>query len=305
MIGRPLPAAKFEVVNKIPNSHLKRLPQTIPVFRYSAKPVNFSIAGLQMLLDESPFVGTNILDLLHGQTNVEQIQEPIRLATARSLDHFFVDPSHAGISIGVHGIGVDIRKETPPYDAIPNFDAIRDRVLRYAELFGVNTNEIERKEDGSLLLHKTDSKTVMRGGAVKFISERSVAISRSIDNHVIHLNNDSVKLTLGVNGCLLDFELNWRPMEAVRTNRVFAVNEILDNIKKGEVLADVTNEYPDDGIVSITLKDIRIDYYTPTSFNSKTVSTNPDIFPIASIYCTFKSKSGKSTDGGLFARIAE
>jgi hypothetical protein len=65
----------------------------------------------------------------------------------------------------------------------------------------------------------------------------------------------------------------------------------------------VTNEYPDDGIAKIILKDIRIDYFTPPSSGFHPISVSADIYPVASIYVTFKSKSGKSTDGGLFAPI--
>src|SRR6266496_2191403 len=77
-LGRSLPAAKYELVNRIPAKQAKRLPKTLAVFRYSAKPREFSVVGLQMLLDQSVFAGTNFADLLHGYTNVALIDQPIR-----------------------------------------------------------------------------------------------------------------------------------------------------------------------------------------------------------------------------------
>src|SRR5579885_1311834 len=56
-------STNVEVVNKIPKSHLKRLPKELPVFRYSGKPRNFSTDGLQWLLEQSVFAGTNITEL--------------------------------------------------------------------------------------------------------------------------------------------------------------------------------------------------------------------------------------------------
>lgn len=140
---------------------------------------------------------------------------------------------------------------------------------------------------------------------MKFVDNRSARISRSIGGHTFWSAEDKVELELGVNGRLLKFEMDWRIMEAVRTNRLFTTAEILDEIKKGQVLGDVMNEYPDDGVAKIILKDIHIDYFTPMAPRFQPVSTNADIYPIASISATFKSKSGKSTDGGLFAPVVD
>lgn len=35
------------------------------------------------------------------------------------------------------------------------------------------------------------------------------------------------------------------------------------------------------------------------------ISTNTDIFPVASIFTVFKSKSGKTEEGGLYAPVCE
>src|SRR6266581_1249209 len=190
MLGRSLPVAKYKLVNLIPSAHAKRLPKTLPVFRYSAKPRDFSVAGLQTLLDKSVFVGTNFASLLHGHTNVALIDEPVRLATARNLDYFFVDPLGGGIVSYNQDKGVDFRKDTPAYDAVPSFESIRDSVFRYARMFGVSTNEMERKNDGSILLRKTDDKTVARGGAIKFISRRSVEVFRNVAGYTFLGSDD-------------------------------------------------------------------------------------------------------------------
>src|SRR5688572_24020849 len=74
--GQRLPVAGFELVNRIPSSHLARLPKSLPVYRRSSKPSDFSAAALQVLLDQSAFVGTNAVSLLRGRTNTAQLNEP-------------------------------------------------------------------------------------------------------------------------------------------------------------------------------------------------------------------------------------
>jgi hypothetical protein len=221
------------------------------------------------------------------------------------VDHFFADPFRGSIIYQAHGYGVDLRREIPPYDAVPSFDAIRDRVYQYAQTFGVSTNDMERNDDGSIHLRRTDDKTVIGGGAIKFISRRSVRVSRAVAGHTFLANDDKLELALAVNGWLEKFQLKWPVMEAVRTNRLFTVDRMLEEIKRGNVLADVSNEYPSDGIAQIILKDIRIDYYgfSPRGFGP--LSTNTDIFPVASLFAVFKSRSGKTQDGGLYAPIIE
>ena len=70
-----------------------------------------------------------------------------------------------------------------------------------------------------------------------------------------------------------------------------------------DLLADVANEYPPDGVTKIILNDIRIYYYALSPKGYGPVLTNSDIFPVASLHATFVSKSGKTEDGGLFAPI--
>jgi hypothetical protein len=78
-----------------------------------------------------------------------------------------------------------------------------------------------------------------------------------------------------------------------------------DNIKRGLVLADMINQYPTDGVSEIILKDARVFYYVPETRDLRPVSPNADIVPIGSFHAVFKSKSGKTEDGGLFTPLAE
>ena len=259
---------------------------------------------MQELLDCSLFTGTNIADLVHGQTNLSVAQEPIRLATPRRADYFIVDPARSAIRVSSFRAGLDLRRETPPYDAVPGFEAISGRLLRYAQAFGVSTNEIERKEDGSILLRRSDAKTRMRGGAIQFIEKRSVSISRAAAGYPFLLSDDKVELALGVHGWLDTFELHWRSLESVRTNRVCTIEQMMDNIRKGRVLGDVMNSYPADGLSQIILKDFRVFYYIQRP-DFRPASTNADIFPIISFHAVFKSKSGHSEDGGLYTRLLQ
>lgn len=303
VIGEKIPVQKFELVNRIPKSHLKRLPKELLVFRYSATPRELSVAGLQELIDLSAFKGTNIAEVLHAQTKTITATEPFRLATANNADYFSIDPVRGGIFVYNQSAGANFRSNTPPYDSIPNFDSIRDRVLHHAQMFGISTNDMERKDDGSLSLQRTDATTVARGGAVKFISRRSVGISRSIAGYTLLGSDEKVEMVLGTNGKLEQFQFKWRPMIAVHTNRLLGIKEIVEKIKSGQALANVRNEYPDEGIAKITLKDIRIQYYVPFPQRGAPVSTNINIVPIASILAEFKPKSGKSKEGVLFAPI--
>ena len=305
MVGEKLPIEKFEVVNRIPKSHLKRLPKTLPVFRYSEKPKELSTVALQELVDLSAFKGTNIAEMLRAHTNTVTVDRPFRLATANNVDYLTIDPVRGGILVFNHDSGVNLRSNTPAYDSIPSFDSIRDRVLHHAQMFGVTTNEMERKDDGSFRLQKTDATTVARGGAVKFISRRSVGVSRNIEGYTLLGNDDKVEMVLGANGKLEQFHMQWRPMTAVLTNRLYGISEIMDQIKAGRALARSGNKYPDDGIAKIILKDIRIQYYVPIQPRSAPVPTNTDIIPIASILAEFKSKSGKSIEGVVFAPIRD
>jgi hypothetical protein len=162
---------------------------------------------------------------------------------------------------------------------------------------------MERNEDGSLHFLKTEGTTVMRGGAIKFISRRSARISRTVAGRIFLANDDKLELALGVKGWLQKFEMKWPPMEPVRTNALFTLDQILAQIRGGNVLGDISNEYPPDGISQVTLKDIRIDYYAYSPRGFGPIPTNTDIFPVASILAFFKSKSGKTHKGALYAPV--
>lgn len=304
MLGERLPVAQFELVSHIPARHWARIPKTLPVFRYSAKPYQFSNEGLQSLIDQSAFAGTNFADLLHGHSSVASVTEPIRLATAHSFDCFLVDASAGTISLINGGTGFDLRREIPPYDSVPTFDSIRDRLLLYAQAFGVSTNEMERKPDGSILLIRSDGKTVKMGGAIKFISERSVRVCRCIASYPLLNTEDKIELELGVHGGLRKFEMNWRSMEPVRTSRVCTIEQMLDNVRKGQVLGDVANQYPAGGVSQIVLKDFRVLYYVFRR-DFRPVATNADIFPILSLHAVFKSEGGTSEEGGLYTPLLQ
>src|SRR5207249_791134 len=158
-----------------------------------------------------------------------------------------------------------------------------EQLLRYAAIFGVSTNEMWHKEDGSIRFHKADEKTSARGGAIKFIRNRSVSVSRGVEGVPILMNDDKVELELGVNGRPLKFELQWPIIEAVRTNRVLKISQILDAIKHGQALAGVMNEYPADGVAKIELRDLDVVYFDSKPRRFRGISTNTDILPVASI----------------------
>lgn len=302
MLAAPLPRAKFELINKIPAESLARLPKGLPSYKWSSQPRNFSTRALQSLLDESAFAGTNITSLLSSSKNQDG---SIRLASRDNRDVFFVLPSAGRIAIQ----NTDRNKDYPPPDAVPDFAAVSQRALHYAELFGVSTSEMERKPDGAIHFRKTENTTSHLGGSVKYKSKRSVTMFRSINGYIVRsLDEDKIELELGINGRLLKFNFKWPNIEAVRTNEVLGVSQIMDNIKKGNVLADISNEYPKDGITEITLKDYQVFYYVSTMFayGKRVVTTpNPDIQPMIEFLATFKSGKGNETEGSLFAPITQ
>lgn len=303
MLGARLPVASFKLINQVPRARLSKLPKSMPVFRQLASPQDFSTNGLQTLLDQTAFAGTNVASLLRGHSNVASMDGPIRLFTTNHMDYFFVDA--VSISYATHDLGVNPRLEPPDYDSIPDFDAMLGMVLHYAAVFGANTNELERKDDGSLFMRRTDDKTVMRGGAVKFISRRSLTVSRSLLGYPLLSGNYKVELALGVKGHLLKFEMIWPNLATVRTNRVLSMDQMLANIKGGKVLADMMTQYPADGVSEIILKDFRVFYYAPDTRDFRQASANQDIVPIISFHAVFKSNSGKTEDGGLITPLTE
>jgi hypothetical protein len=174
-------------------------------------------------------------------------------------------------------------------------------------MFGVSTNEMERNRDGSIHIRKTENTTSHLGGSIKYKSRRSVTVFRSIEGYLVRsLDEDKIELELGVDGRLLKFNLKWPNIEATRTNKVFGISAIIDEIKKGEVLGDLMNEYPSDSIAQIELKDFQVFYYVSTMFPYRKRSpTTADIRPMIEFLATFKSKQGEKTEGGLFVPLTE
>jgi len=295
-------AINVEIINQIPEKHLAQLPKALPVFRYSGKPRNFPLTGLQMLLDQSVFKGTNIANLLHSRTNINLVQDSIRLTSRDNLDQFIVNPSAASISIR----NAERKGFVPPPDAVPRFDTIQKQALRLTEMLGVSTNDMQRATNGSIFTTSGDEKTTKWGAAAPttYVSSRRVTIPRGIEGCSTWLFNDKIELELGIDGRLLKFDLKWPVIEPVRTNRLFTISEIINKIKKGQTSTDVT-EYSEGGLTQIKLKDIEIQYYFPESSSLvRATPTNTDIYPIIAILATFKSKT-EEIDGGIYLSTLE
>ena len=203
----------------------------------------------------------------------------------------------------------DRSREYPPPDAVPDFATMWERALHLSEMFGVSTNEMERNPDGSVHIRKTENTTSHLGGSVKYKSKRSVAVFRSIGGYLVRsLDEDKIELELGINGHLLKFNFKWPSIEATSTNKVLSIGQIMNRIKKGEVLADTSNEYPSGGIAQIELQNYQVFYYVSTMFpyGRRVVTTpSPEIQPMIEFLATFKSSNGEKTEGGLFARLTE
>jgi hypothetical protein len=302
VLGAPLPQSKFEVVSKIPTEKLARLPKELPSYNWSRQPRNFPLRALQMLLDQSAFAGTNISNLFPSPTNQN---DGFRLASQDNQDYFMVTPAAGRITIQ----NTDRSREYPPPDAVPDFAATWDRALQLAEMFGVTTNEMERKPDGSIHVRKTENTTSHMGGSIKYKSRRSVTVFRSIDSFLARsMDEDKVELELGVNGRLLKFNFKWPNIEAISTKKTLALPQIIDRIKKGDVLADPLNEYPAGGIARVELTDFQVFYYVSTMLpyvRRSTAAQGPDIKPMIEFLATFKSKNGEETEGGVFAPLIE
>ncbi len=296
-LAQRLSITAFEVVNRIPASHLKQLPKALPVYRYSAKPREFSPAALQTLLDESAFAGTNATDLLRRYPN--EPDRAIRLATPRNSDSFVMVPEHGTVVLQSQGIP---SSQTP--DSVPSFEAVREQLLRFARMFEIGTNQLARSPDGAIRTPRTEDKITRMGGAVRFIGRRSVRFSRSLSGYPILGNSDKIELVLGSGGRILKFELKWPLIESVETNRLFAAEQLIFEIARGNALADVSNEYPPDGVSKIVLNDIRVFYYV-FSLRGFDPPPNATVFPVASLHVTFTSKSGKTEEGGMYAPIME
>jgi len=272
----------------------------LPTFKWSGQPRNFPVAALQTLLDETPFAGTNVASLFLNPTNSN---DGIKIGSRDNQDYFIVMPAAGRIAIQ----HTDRSPGDPPPDAVPDFEAVWRRALRFAEMFGVSTNEMERNQEGAVHIMKTENTTSHLGGSIRYKSRRSVTVFRSIRSYIVRsLDQDKIELELGVDGRLLKFNLKWPNIEATRTNKVFGISAIIDEIKKGEVLGDLMNEYPSDGIAQIELKDFQVFYYVSTMFPyGKRSPTTADIRPMIEFLATFKSKQGEKTEGGLFVPLTE
>lgn len=301
MPGERLPKGDYKISSEVPASGIKRIPRSLPVFRYTLKARAFETNTLQALLGQSSFSGTNIADVLRSLTN----KDVVRLASLQGPERFYFNPGAGAVNVVNRDSGVDFRKETPAYDDVPSFDAIGEKLFRYAQAFGISTNELQRDDKGAIVLKRTDDTTISRGGAVKFINRRSVAVLRSAAGYPFLASRDRIELVLGVKGRLLKFETMWPSMEAVGTNSVFSLEQVVENIRRGEVFADETNQYPEGGISEIVLKDLRVFYLAPDMGRGAVVSTNTDIVPIVSFYVVFKSKSGNTTEGGLLTHLVK
>jgi hypothetical protein len=298
LVAGALNLENVEIINKIPKSHLDRLPSMVVVFKYSSKPRSLPLNALQSLLDETVFRGTNLSNYLPASTF------GIRLADGNN-NYFIITPQQDHVLIG----NVEKQPATPPPDAVPSFDVVEKRLMQLINQFGINTNELERGENGAIRVQKADATTTRLGGAVRFVSERSAKVFRHLGGHTTWLLNDGVSLRLGIDGQLLQFQLKWSSIEPLRTNQVFQISKVIEEIKNGQVVADVMDTFPIDGIAKIELKDIVIDYYAPPQDTrmpltlAKPVSRT--IFPVASLLVTFKSKSGQTEEGGLFVPIID
>jgi len=83
------------------------------------------------------------------------------------------------------------------------------------------------------------------------------------------------------------------------------VAEMIGKIKSNQALTDATDVTGSD-VTRITLKDIEIQYYYHQPVGFRSIAPNKtDIYPIAAILTTFKSKSGETEDAGLYFPLLE
>jgi hypothetical protein len=289
--GTPLNIPGVQIVDRLPVAKKSRWPKELPVFKNTLKPREFPASGLQTLLVETAFRGTNLAGL----------GEVIRLVSTDRLDHFTVHPAEGRLSVR----NADRYAGNGPSDAVPRFEAVRERAEKLASLFGVSTNEMERNDDGSIRVVRSDRETSRRGGQIKFKRSRTVEFYRGLAGHTFgSLNDQKLTLELGIDGRLLKFELKWPSIESVTTNRVFTLAQVLDAVRTGKALSDPLNEFPTD-IAQIEVKDFSIDYYVAAPLSFGTNLAKADIYPVAALLVTFKSKKGETNDAGLFAPIME
>jgi hypothetical protein len=168
-------------------------------------------------------------------------------------------------------------------------------------MFSIQTNEMELDTNGNIYLRRTDGNNTSLGGVVKYKTNRSVKLLRSLAGYAFgSFTDEKIELDLGVNGHLRKFDLRWPSIEAISTNKVASVHQIMQTIKSGQGLADITNEYPEDGIAEVELKDFEIQYHVCNIESASTNSAKTEIRPVISLYTAFKSKTGKTEEGGIY-----
>jgi hypothetical protein len=300
VLGEPLPQTTFDVVSRISSEKLARMPKELPSYNWSRQPRNFPLGALQTLLDQSAFAGTNISKLFASST---YLNDGFTLTSQDNQDFFVVTPAAGRIAVQ----DTDRSHEYPPPDVVPDFGVTWNRALELAEMFGVSTNEMERKPDGSIHIRKTENTTSHMGGSIKYKSRRSVTVFRIINGFLVRsLDEDKIELELGVNGRLLKFNFKWPNIEVANTKRTLTLPQVIDRIKQGDALGDSQNEYPPGGIAQVELTDYQVFYYVSTMhpyLRHSTAPQSPDIQPMIEFLATFKSKNGEKTDGGLFISV--
>ena len=135
---------------------------------------------------------------------------------------------------------------------------------------------------------------------VHFVSERGAKISHGIKGYSSWLFDDKMVLEYSVSNRFVKFSMHWPEIEPVRTNHVLTVAEMVEKIKNNQTLTDAT-DIPANEVKRITLKDIEIQYYyrQPSGFRGIAASKT-DIYPIAAILATFKTKNGQTEDAGIY-----
>ena len=297
-------STNVQIVNKIPKSHLKRLPESLPVFRYSGKPRMFLTNGLQVLLEQSAFSETNLADLLHG-TNWDSLESGIYLKDGKNPpDTFSINPLRGD----VHVENIERKTIIPKSDTVPSYDEIRKRLLKLTEILGIKTNEMELS-NGVVKVTCGDTKRSAWSGVgmkrVHFVCERGASIPRGVRGYSSWLFDDKIILEYGVDEHLNKFSIHWPEIEPVRTNHLLTVAKMIGKIKQNEALTDTTDIAGHD-VTRITLKDIEIQYYNhqPAGFHGMT-PLKTDIYPVAAILTTFKTKDGQTQDAGIYFPILE
>jgi hypothetical protein len=295
--GKRFSFASYELVNRIPPEKLVQLPKTLPVFRYASKPRAVSVIALQKLLNDSAFAGTNVIGLLKQKTNQAVVAENIKLTSQDRLDYFIVVPAEGRVI----SYNTERSASAIAADAVPSFDVVRDQAVRLAEMFGIQTNEMELNTNGNIYIRRVDGSNTSLGGIVKYKTYRSVKLLRSLAGFAFgSFTDEKIELELGVNGHLRKFDLRWPSIEAISTNKVVSVHQMMQRIKRGEGLADITNEYPEDGIAEVELKDFEIQYHVCNIEGFATDSAKMEIRPVISFYTAFKSKTGETEEGGIY-----